>query len=222
MSKLKERMSALHISFNKEIVRFVIIAVIITVAFLVAILLSKIYYLAIAYLMLMLIFSYFYFSRYKSMEKKQKNDDLIEFVNLFTFFRIYLKNGFGVYSSLKEISSFANQSLKGKLEKLLKDIDEDKTVVPFVNFAHHFEELIVEEMMISIYQMIDDGSESNYLIQFELIFDKFSELLHSKQLNNKDKSLANLTMTSLVGSAYLIIMITIGVVTLIGEMLNGL
>ena len=222
MSKLKERMSALHISFNKEIVRFVIISVVITVAFLVAILLSKIYYLAIAYLMFMLIFSYFYFSRYKSMEKKQKNDDLIEFVNLFTFFRIYLKNGFGVYSSLKEISSFANQSLKGKLEKLLKDIDEDKTVVPFVNFAHHFEELIVEEMMISIYQMIDDGSESNYLIQFELIFDKFSELLHSKQLNNKDKSLANLTMTSLVGSAYLIIMITIGVVTLIGEMLNGL
>ena len=222
MSKLKERMSALHISFNKEIVRFAIIAVIITVAFLVAILLSKIYYLAIAYLMLMLIFSYFYFSRYKSMEKKQKNDDLIEFVNLFTFFRIYLKNGFGVYSSLQEISSFANQSLKGKLEKLLKEIDEDKTVVPFVNFAHHFEELIVKEMMISIYQMIDDGSESNYLIQFELIFDKFSELLHSKQLNNKDKSLANLTMTSLVGSAYLIIMITIGVVTLIGEMLNGL
>ena len=222
MSKLKERMSALHISFNKEIVRFVIISVAITIAFLVAILLSKIYYLAIVYLMLMLIFSYFYFSRYKSMEKKQKNDDLIEFVNLFTFFRIYLKNGFGVYSSLKEISSFANQSLKGKLEKLLKDIDEDKTVVPFVNFAHHFEELIVEEMMISIYQMIDDGSESNYLIQFELIFDKFSELLHSKQLNNKDKSLANLTMTSLVGSAYLIIMITIGVVTLIGEMLNGL
>ena len=222
MSKLKERMSALHISFNKEIVRFVIISVAITIAFLVAILLSKIYYLAIVYLMFILIFSYFYFSRYKSMEKKQKNDDLIEFVNLFTFFRIYLKNGFGVYSSLKEISSFANQSLKGKLEKLLKDIDEDKTVVPFVNFAHHFEELIVEEMMISIYQMIDDGSESNYLIQFELIFDKFSELLHSKQLNNKDKSLANLTMTSLVGSAYLIIMITIGVVTLIGEMLNGL
>ena len=77
-------------------------------------------------------------------------------------------------------------------------------------------------MMISIYQMIDDGSDSNYLVQFELIFDKFSELLHTKQLNNKDKSLANLTMTSLVGSAYLIITITLGVVTLLGEMLNGL
>ena len=222
MSRLKERMSNLHISFNKEIVRFVIISVVLIAGFVVAALLTKIYYLLIALGMVMLIFSYFYFSRYKSMERTQKQEDLMEFVNLFTFFRIYLKNGFGVYTSLKEIASFANQSLKEKLEKLIQDIDVDKSIAPFINFAHHFDELIVEEMMISIYQMIDDGSNSNYLIQFELIFDKFSELLHSGELNNKDKTLSNLTTTSLVGSAYLIVMITIGVVTLLGEMLNGL
>ena len=112
--------------------------------------------------------------------------------------------------------------MKDKIEDLLAEIDKDKSVQPFVNFANNFKNIATQSLMLSIYQMIDDGSESNYLIQFELIFDKFSELLHSKQLNNKDKSLANLTMTSLVGSAYLIIMITIGVVTLIGEMLNGL
>ena len=67
MSKLKERLSHLHISFNKEIVRFAVISVVVTVGFLVAILMTKIYYLAIAYLIFMLIFSYFYFSRYKSM-----------------------------------------------------------------------------------------------------------------------------------------------------------
>ena len=221
-NKLKDKMSSLHISYSKEIVRYVIISVLITVSFVVAALLSKKYVLFIVLAMTILIFSYFYFSRYKSLEKKQKQEDLIEFVNLFTFFRMYLKNGFGVYSSLKEIAAFANQSLKEKLEILISQIDEDKTITPFINFAHHFDELIVEEMMISIYQMIDDGSDSNYLLQFELIFDKFSELLHSQQLNGKDKTLSNLTSTSLVGSAYLIIMITIGVVTLIGEMLNGL
>lgn len=221
-NKLKERVSALHISFNKEIVRFAIISVVIVVGFVVIILLTKRFALFIVLTMVMIAFSYLYFSRYKSIEKKQKQQDLIEFVNLFTFFRIYLKNGFGVYSSLKEIASFANQSLKEKLEILISQIDEDKSVVPFVNFAHHFDELIVEEMMISIYQMIDDGSDSNYLIQFELIFDKFSELLHTRELNAKDKSLSNLASSSLVGSAYLIIMITVGVVTLIGEMLNGL
>ena len=222
MSKLKERLLALHISFNKEIVRYVIITILLLTAFIVAAILTKLIALVIVMIVVLIAFTYLYFSRYKGVERKQKETDLLEFVNLFTFFKIYLKNGFGVYASLKEISNFANESLKEKIEKLLQEIDEDKTVTPFVNFASYFDELIVEEMMISIYQMIDDGSDSNYLIQFELIFDKFSELLHKKQLDNKDKGLSNLTASALVGSAYLIIVITIGVVTLLGDMINGL
>ena len=222
MSKLKERLSKLHISFNKEIVRYVVIVVLLSIIFVVVSLVTKIYWLLIALGMLLVVFSYFYFSRYKSLEHRQKDDDLLEFVNLFTFFKIYLKNGFGVYTSLKEMANFANLSLKEKIEKLIRDIDEDKSITPFINFARYFDELIVEEMMITIYQMIDDGADSNYLIQFELIFDKFSELLHQGKLNSKDKTLGSLTMTSLVGSAYLIIMITIGVMTLLGDMLNGL
>ena len=220
MSKLKERLVALNISFNKEITRYVIILVLLVVGFSVAAILTKIYPLFIILGFVVIVFTYFYFSRYKSVEAKQRRLDLVEFVNLFTFFKIYLKNGFGVYSSLKEISNFANNSLKDKIEKLLSEIDEDKTITPFINFAHYFDELIVEEMMISIYQIVDDGSDSNYLIQFELIFDKFSELLHQEELNSKNKTLGTLTSSSLIGSAYLIIMITVGVVTLLGEMIN--
>ena len=222
MSKLKERLIRLNISFSKEIVRYVIFMVILTVGFVVAALLAKMYALLIIMGFVLVIFTYFYFSRYKSMEKRRKQDNLLEFVNLFTFFKIYIRNGFGVYSSLKEISTFANPSLREEIEKLLQAIDEDKTITPFINFAHNFDELIVEEMMISIYQMVDDGSDSNYLLQFELIFDKFSELLHSGQLLSKDKTLSSLTSSALIGSAYLIIVITVGVITLLGDMINGL
>ena len=220
MSRFKERLIALNISVNKEIFRYVVILILLITVFVVVTLLTKIYPILIGLLFMIVLFTYFYFSRYKGMERKRKQIDLIEFVNLFTFFKMYLKNGFGVYSSLKEIANFANPSLREKLEKLISDIDVDKTIEPYINFAHSFEELIVEEMMISIYQMVDDGADSNYLIQFELIFDKFSELLHSGQLNAKDKSLANLTSSSLIGSAYLIIMISVGVISLLGEMIN--
>jgi len=220
--KLKERVNNLHISFNKEIVRFVIITIVLVVGFVVATIISKIYPLLIIMMMVLIVFAYLYFSRYKTLEKKNKRDDLLEFVNLFTFFRIYLKNGYGVYSALKEISTFANPSLKENLIILINEIDNDKSITPFINFAHKFDELLIEEMMVSIYQMIDDGSSSNYLVQFELIFDKFSETLHKEQIELKDHRLANLTATSLIGSAYLIVLITVGVITLIGEMLNGL
>lgn len=220
--KLKERVNNLHISFNKEIVRFVIITIVLVVGFVVGAIISKIYPLLIIMMMVLIVFAYLYFSRYKTLEKKNKRDDLLEFVNLFTFFRIYLKNGYGVYSALKEIATFANPSLKENLIILINEIDNDKSITPFINFAHKFDELLIEEMMVSIYQMIDDGSSSNYLVQFELIFDKFSETLHKEQIELKDHRLANLTATSLIGSAYLIVLITVGVITLIGEMLNGL
>lgn len=222
MSKLKERLIALNISFNKEIFRYVAIVIILIAGFVTLAFFTKINAIFIIMAFVVIIFTYFYFSRYKSVEARQKRTDLIEFVNLFTFFKIYLKNGFGVYASLKEIANFANTSLKAKLEKLLLEIDEDKTITPYITFARYFDELIVEEMMISIYQMVDDGADSNYLIQFELIFDKFSELLHQGELNSKDKTLGTLTSSSLLGSAYLIIMITIGVVSLLGDMINVL
>lgn len=222
MKKIKTQIIQLQLSISKELTRYSIIFGILLVGFVVASFLTKMYQLLIVMAVMEVLFTYIYFSRYGAMIKKQKQDNLLEFVNLFTFFRIYLKNGFGVYSSLKEISSFANPSLKLLIEKLLVDIDEDKSITPYINFAHNFDELIVEEMMISIYQMVDDGSNSNYLMQFELIFDKFSELLHQNLLNTKDRKLGGLTITSLLGSAYLIVMITFGVISLLGDMLNGI
>lgn len=221
MNKLKAKIINLNMSVNKEIVRFVIIAVVLIAGFVSAALLMKNYVILLFLIAVLVLFSYFYFSRYKTIEKKRRQENLTEFANLFTFFRIYLRNGFGVYTSLREITTFANPSLKELLEKLLQDIDLDKSITPFIEFSHSFDELIVEEMMISIYQMIDDGSDSNYLTQFELIFDKFSDILHHNEIVLKDKSLANLTSSAIIGSAYLIIIISVGVINLLGVMFNG-
>ena len=75
--------------------------------------------------------------------------------------------------------------------------------------------------MISIYQMIDDGEQSNYLNQFELIFDKFSEVMNEQNLKNKDKNMGTLSAAPLVGSCFLIITITVGIVSVLGEVING-
>lgn len=202
--------------------RFVLIILVVTAGISAASLITKNYGILIGLLAFIIVFAYFYFSRYSSIEKRQKQDNLLEFVNLFTFFRMYIRNGFGVYTSLQEVSKFANPSLQELMKKLIEEIDKDKTISPFMNFAHNFDELVVEEIMISIYQMIDDGTNSNYLMQFELIFDKFSEILHKGQLDSKDKKLSTLTSSALFGSAYLIVMITMGVINLLGVMISGI
>ncbi len=222
MNRLKERLIRLNISFKKELIRYIIIVLALAIGFTVAALLSKMWFLFAIMGVTLLGFTFFYVSRYKGIEDKRRQNDLLEFVNLFAFFRIYLKNGFNVYVALKEMINFANASLREMLQKLVDEIDEDKSVEPFIRFAKEFNNLLVEEMMVSVYQIIDDGSDSNHLVQFELIYDKFSETLQKERLNAKDKGLANLTVSALIGSAYLITLVTMGIISILGEMMHGL
>lgn len=221
MSNLKKRIIDLGLSYRKEITTFVIINIffILCAAFIV---LLKKYLICIPIVLSLLVVDIVYILRYRFMEDNVRQENLKDFVMLFTFFRIYIRNGYSVYTSLKEIKNFANPALTKDLDELISEIDNDKTITPFIHFAHKFKDLIIEEMMVSIYQMIDDGSNSAYLSQFELIFDKFSTILHESELQNKDRKLASMSYGPLIGSAFLIILITVGIVSVIGGMLNGI
>ncbi len=222
MKKIKNRIINLGLSYRKEITLLMLInVVIIAIGFTVVLFTKK--YIAIVFVAVgILLFNYLYLSRYQSLESARKEDNLRDLMNIITFFKVYLKNGLNVYASLKEVSDFANPYLHEKLLFLLHQIDEDKTVQPFINFAHNFDELIIEQLFISIYQMVDEGNDSSYLRQFELIFNKLSNEIYNNEFLKKEKKLTTTTMFPLVGSGLLIVMITIGVVQVIGEMLYGL
>ena len=222
MKKILSKIQFLGLSLKKEIIIFSVINIVIIAGFLVGgiLLNNPVFYGFCAGFPV--VFSIFYINRYDKMIAKINNDNLIEFAELFGFFRIYIKNGYNVYNGLKEIAKFANKNLKEKLLNLIDEIDEDKSVQPFVNFAKDFNEIIIEELMISIYQMIDDGEQSNYLVQFEFIFDKFSEELDARELQKKNSILGTLSSAPLIGSCFLIIVVTIGIIGLIGEITNGI
>lgn len=222
MKNFKNTLLKLHLSFNKEIIKLLGIAGVFAILGGVLAVISKSWiYLPIC--IAFGIFVVFYLiNTYDSKVAKLNRLNIEEFVHLFSFFRIYIKNGFNVYNALKEITIFANPNLKELLENLINEIDNDKTVKPFVEFARNFDDIIVEEMMISIYQMIDDGEQSNYLNQFEMIFDKFSDILAEKNLKRKDSSLGTLSSAPLIGSCFLIITLTLGVIGILGDMINVL
>ena len=222
MKKLKEKMLLLGLNPKREFL-IVLIAdlVLILAAVLTFIFLKQVLYLA-SLLAMAFIFDLLFLTRYSKQIFNKNTENLQEFAILFGYFRIYIHNGFSVYSALKEITSFANPILKKDLQELISEIDSDKTVQPFIKFGKKFNEIIVEEMMISIYQMIDDGENSDYLVQFELIFDKFSDLLYEKYLRAKNSKLGTLSNAPLIGASFLVIVLTIGVISILGEVINGI
>lgn len=220
MSKLHENINKLGLSYKREVARLIIIDLVIFAIGFVSSYFQKSYLFIGICLGVIAIFTFYYLTRYSNKIEVQSKENIEEFVNLFSYFRIYIHNGYNVYSSLKEIALFATPSLKELLNILIDDVDEDKSVKPFIKFARNFNEIIIEEMMISIYQMIDDGEQSNYLVQFESIFDKFSELQSEKNLRSKDSSLGMISSAPLIGSCFLIVMITIGIVSVLGDLMN--
>ena len=222
MKNLKEKMLILGLNPKKELLVILISNLVLIIAAVVLyFVLKEIIYFAVC-VGVAFIFDLLYLSRYSKLINAKNAANLQEFATLFGYFRIYIHNGFSVYSALKELVNFANPDLKKMLEDLVNEIDDDKSVQPFIKFGKKFNEIIVEEMMISIYQLIDDGETSDYLVQFELIFDKFSDLLYENYLRSKDKKLGTLSSAPLIGSSFLIVVLTIGILGVIGEVVNGI
>ena len=222
IKRLKAQMLELGLNPKKEgLILLISNLALITAGVVAYILLKQLLYSLIS-VGVMLLFDFVFVTRYSKKIDAKNIENLQDFATLFGYFRIFIHNGYSVYSALKELVLFANDDLKKYLNELLSNIDEDKTVQPFIDFAHHFNEIIVEEMMISIYQLIDDGETSDYLIQFELIFDKFSDLLYQRYLRGKDSRLGTIGSAPLIGSCFLIIVLTIGIINVIGELINGI
>ena len=222
MQKLKEKMVYLGFNPKKEFLKLVIVDLALIICGISLFLLSKSLFYMFAILGISVLFTIVYLTRYGNQIDKENALNLEEFCTLFAYFKIYIHNGYNVYSALKEISKFANKSLKKLLDELIHEIDEDKTIEPFIKFAKNFNEIIVEEMMLTIYQMVDDGINSEHLIQYELIFDKFSDLMYQRSLKRKDSRLATISSGCLVASSYLMVVLTIGIISVIGELINGI
>lgn len=222
MSSLKEKIIRAGYSVKKEISVTVIIDIVLVLITVVAFYFLKNYIIIGVGAGVIVFFTYIYLSRFDSIIKEQDADNIKNFVGVFTFFKIYLKNGYNVYSALKEIMVFSNPFVAEKISTLLFDIDGDKSVKPFIKFARNFNLLLIEQLLISVYQMIDAGSNESYLQQFEMLFAKLSDENYQNDFNQKEKKLSSMTFFPLIGSGLLIVMITLGVLAVIGEMVNGL
>ena len=166
------------------------------------------------------VFDLAFLGRYSRQINDINTKNLQEFAVIFGYFRIFIRNGYSVYSALKEIINFANPRLKKLLKELVSEIDDDKTVQPFVKFAKQFNEIIVEEMMISIYQMIDQGENSDQLTHCNIIFDEVSKNRNKGIVEQKEKSLSNMSVFPLAGAGLITIALTISTLTILVDLID--
>lgn len=222
MNKFKKRLQNIGLSYKKEMIILIILnIIIISISIVVFSYIKK----PIIFAFLLLIdvgMNFVYLNRYKNMESNIEISLHDEFISLLPFYKTYISNGFNVYKAFQELIPFSSEQLKERIEKMVADIDEDKSIKPYINFAKKFKDNEIEQLLICIYQMVDDGNNEKYVNQFEIIFSKLRDEKYKSIIERKDKSLSSMSVFPLIGSALQIVMITFGILSTIGDMINGI
>lgn len=154
--------------------------------------------------------------------KKIKINKTEEFINSFTYFKIFLKNKYTINKALKETLDYSSIWMREKIEKLLDQIENDKSVNPYIEFSNNFEETTINEIMLTIYQMVDSGVNVDYLNNFTYIFDELKKSNEKIMLNKEEKKISNKTMFCLIGAGIFTLALMIGVIGILGGNINGL
>ena len=112
--------------------------------------------------------------------------------------------------------------MEEQINSLIIEIDNDKSVKPFVNFAGKFTNKITYNVMLSIYQMVDEGENSVHMLQFSNLFSQLSKNHQRDLMDAKDRSMSSLSTLPLIGAGAITVLLTFGIISVMGEMINVL
>ena len=219
-NKLKDTIEFVGLSYRKEILKIVLIslALLISAALMLYFLKNIIYTIMI--LIALVVVDYMLLTRYNDKKKMLIKARENELITLITYFEVYIRNKNNVYQSFNLLIPYCSSWMKDKIETLLKEIDSDKSVQPFVNFANNFEQLSSHSLLLSIYQMVDQGESSEQLAQFDVIFDEIARNRHKEMKEQKEKSLSNMSTFPLRGAGAITVVLTISIISVLGDLMN--
>lgn len=219
-NRLKDMIEFVGLSYKKEI----LIIAITNVVFLLGSVAIYIFLRNIIFAVLLLVgaalMDYFLLSRYSDKKKAILKNRENELISIISYFDVYIRNNKNVYQSFNQLIPYCSNWMKEKIEDLLKEIDEDKSIQPFINFASNFQNLSTHSLMISIYQMVEQGESAEQLTHFNVIFDELSKNRNQDMIAQKDKALSGMSTFPLVGAGMITVTLTISILTILGDLIN--
>ena len=218
-NNLKETIDFVGLSYKKEIIKIILINIVLLLgAILLYVFLDNLIFAIMLFIGLCLL-DFFLLTRYNDKKQTILKNRENELVAIISYFEVYIQNNNNVYQSFAQLIPYCSEWMKEKIETMLSEIDKDKTVQPFINFAHNFQQLSSHSLMLSIYQMIDQGENSEQLLQFNVIFDELSKNRNKEMVNQQDRALSNMSTFPLIGAGLITVTLTISILTILGDLI---
>ena len=219
-SKLKNTIDFVGLSCKKEMTKILLINSLFIVGGIISYLFLRNLVLLIILFVLLGVLDFFLLTHYDDRKKAILRNRENELIAIISYFEVYIQNNSNVYQSFLKLIPYCSDWMKERIETLLAEIDEDKSVQPFINFANSFQSLSIHSLILSIYQMVDQGENSEQLLQFSIVFDELAKNRNKEIIEQKEKSLSNMSTFPLIGAGLITISLTISILSILGDLIN--
>ena len=222
MKKLKQKIESLNLNYKNELTKLIGINALIIISGAVGYLFYGSYLILVLMLIALMVGNLLLFNRYAILSANKEEDKLIELMEILSYLRMYLNNDFDILLALDTVKELAKDELRNKISNLLKEIEDDKSITPFLTFSSSYKNKSVDEMMYLLYQMSKKDYNQNILNEYNYLLNETKEKQNKSNLKKRNKTFDYINLLTILGGAILIIILSLGVIGLIGEFnING-
>lgn len=222
MRKFNELLAFIGADKKKEIIKFIVVNVgVVGLAILMIVLLKQWLFIFVG-LMALAISNYLIISSYSFKKKEIIKERENEFVTMISYFQFFISNSYNVYHAFQSLLPYSSAWMEEQIQTLILEIDNDKTVKPFINFANKFNNKVAGNVMLSIYQMVEEGEDNVHMMQFDSLFQQISKNLNEQLINDKERSLGSISSLPLMGAGAITILLTFSIISAMGDMISVL
>jgi len=220
MLKIKKFFAKLNLNFIKEI-SLIIISNLLILVFCVSLFIifkSSNYIILLVILIIFLNVALLY--RYILINNKINLNNLTEIKEAFMYFYLDINNNLNPIVALNNMKNHCSIAMNENIVLLLDEIKNDKSFTPFIKFSNKYHSIIVESLILSIYQLINDYSSKN-ILNFNNSFKNYKnkvDEIYSKTYKNQ---FSFITLTPVIGTMVITILVIITTILLVRGYING-
>ena len=214
----------LFISANKtkEIIKIAAVNVLIIAAVVFLTIFLKQIMIAFAGIIAIVVANYLIFNNYIDKKKAILDEREHEFIAIISYFQFFITNSYNVYQAFQSLIAYSSPWMEEQIQSLIIEIDNDKSVKPFINFANKFKNNVAGNVMMSIYQMVDEGENGLHMYQFNSLFQQLNKSQQIELIDSKERSMSAISSYPLIGAGAITVLLTFGIISVMGEMINVL
>lgn len=176
--------------------------------------------LSVVIILIPLILSFFKRNEENKRKKKIMESKEYEFANMLSYLLVFLENNFNVYQAIKMSMGFTQNILLEDLEKLIEEIDLDKSIQPYQNFASKFNSTIIYQVVMMIYQLDINGYDPKYLYNFPSLINSLKQSKIENIISSRKMNMSFLTVTPIVSLLLVVFSFIFFILYSLGGVLN--